>query len=140
MVKTFLLICFGFIFGTFIEYWLHRALHKFFPVYHQQHHDDPKDYSVGGSWQAHLSYIALGAVVISFFSLWMALGFLIWYGIYVCVHYYCHHLPAIKATWVDPFQDNHIVHHNENDFNYGVTSPVWDLAFMTYKKGANRND
>jgi sterol desaturase/sphingolipid hydroxylase (fatty acid hydroxylase superfamily) len=133
-------LLFGFLIGTFAEYWVHRALHIWFPVFHAKHHDNPKDYEIGGSWATHLAIVFIISTLMTvFFSLWVAVGFCFWYIFYAGLHYYSHHIPAMKDSWIDYAQYNHIVHHNENDFNYGVTVPIWDIIFMTYKRGINRN-
>lgn len=137
-----LLIVFGYLLGTLAEYWVHRALHvvPFLKQWHQKHHDDPSDYTVGGSWLAHaiiLStiFVVLGAAL----SLWVALGFMVWYGVYSSLHYYSHHISAAKRHLIDWFQDTHIEHHVTPDKNYSVSAPWWDMVFRTYKSGTNRN-
>lgn len=141
MIEALLVLC-GYLLGTLAEYGAHRALHvvPMLDKWHQKHHDNPDDYTVGGSWTAHaitlaVIFVALGALL----SLWVALGFMVWYGIYSALHYYTHQVSAAKPHLIDYFQDTHIEHHVTPNVNYSVSFPVWDWVFGTYKSAANRN-
>lgn len=139
-MKVLVLLSIGFLLGTLAEYWVHRGMHKFFPRFHQAHHDNPTDRTIGGSWLVH--GIAL-AVIFAFFAFllsWLiGVGFLIWYAVYAALHYYSHQVPSRENSWIDFEQDNHIIHHNEPEFNFGVTVPIWDMLFKTYRRGEDRN-
>lgn len=139
-MRAFGLIAFGFILGTLAEYWVHRGLHFFFPKFHQAHHDNPLDRTIGGSWAAHGVALAAIFLAFAFLTSWLiGVGFLIWYAIYAGLHYYSHQIPSRQNSWIDFIQDNHIVHHNEPSFNFGVTVPFWDILFKTYRRGEDRN-
>lgn len=143
---TILLILFklvvGYLLGTLAEYWVHRGLHVV-PVlrtWHQKHHDKPDDYTVGGSWLTHALTLAVIFVVLGWLlSLWVALGFMLWYGVYSALHYYSHQVQASKPHLIDFIQDTHIEHHVTPNKNFSVSFPVWDMVFGTYVKAANRN-
>lgn len=140
-MKAFLLIPLGFIIGTLAEYLVHRGLHRFFPTFHQAHHDNPTDRSIGGSWYVHGALLAAISLLFAFSLSWLiSVGFLLWYVAYAALHYYSHQIPSRQDSWIDFIQDNHIVHHNEPEYNFGVTVPIWDMwPFKTYKRGEDRN-
>lgn len=62
-----------------------------------------------------------------------AIGFSVGFAIYAVTHYWLHHGQA--DCWLTrKLRRNHNVHHHIDDHsNYGVTSPLWDIVFRTYK-------
>lgn len=144
MVRPFFVV-FGFLLGTFAEYWVHRLLHivPALRAWHQKHHDNPVDYTVGGSWTTHAGIVLGISLALALVQPFISVGFLIWYAVYATLHYYCHHVQASKRHVIDYFQDLHIEHHaaplDGSGKNFAVTFPVWDWLFGTYQAGVDRN-
>jgi sterol desaturase/sphingolipid hydroxylase (fatty acid hydroxylase superfamily) len=125
----------GLLVWSLAEYLVHRfvlhgriaALRK----YHAIHHKDPLD---GNGVPIVVAIQISGAVLIALYALAGWLGFAFGAGLaagyaaYVTVHEGMHH------GWFPDFNDNHEVHHTEWRFNYGVTTPFWDVVFGTFKR------
>lgn len=65
----------------------------------------------------------------------MVLGY-IWYD---STHYAVHHFQMKSAIgrWI---KTNHLSHHYaDHDKSFGVSSPIWDYVFRTYRKTANES-
>lgn len=61
-------------------------------------------------------------------------GFLAGYLYYEFVHYSVHHKKRPSALWKEPQRKNHLLHHfKEPEGRFGVTSPLWDFVFRTYR-------
>ena len=61
-------------------------------------------------------------------------GTIAFYGYYELLHRLEHTHPGVTAygRWA---RRHHLYHHFEDArFNHGVTSPIWDLAFGTYRR------
>lgn len=122
-----LLVLLGLLAWSLTEYLMHR----FVAHWHDrfcEHHADPEDYSAGPTWSQNLAGLALVCAVAPFpFSI----GFLLGYALYAWLHFNMHH-DAAHCPRV--LLRNHNVHHWRDDHaNYGVTSPLWDVVFGTYR-------
>jgi sterol desaturase/sphingolipid hydroxylase (fatty acid hydroxylase superfamily) len=138
----------GWLFWSLLEYVLHRFLfHSLTPtdehpenyLVHSYHHDFPDDATrlvmvPIGSWP-------LGVIFATVFRL--ALGPTFWfpafagacvgYVAYDWVHYYTHHAKPTSGIgrWMRMY---HLQHHfDHSPARYGVSSPLWDIVFGTYK-------
>jgi hypothetical protein len=95
------------------------------------HHEAPLDYSVGPSWSVVVGVLAVFWLLCpsSLFALGLTLG----YAAYAVVHYLCHHT-AVSSRALRALRRNHNVHHHVDErTNYGVSSPLWDVVFGTYR-------
>ena len=62
-------------------------------------------------------------------------GFIITMSLYDQIHYYCHFGPNLNIPWLKRLKLQHLKHHyRDNTRFFGVTSPIWDIAFGTYEK------
>jgi len=138
----------GLFIWTLTEYLLHRFVFHYEPksewgkklhfLMHGVHHDYPNDslrllmppvvsipLAALFYWMFHS---VMGGVFISpFFA-----GFLFGYLCYDMIHYATHHFPMKSSTalWV---KHHHMKHHYQtDDYNYGVSSPLWDFVFNTF--------
>ncbi|MFN0159355.1 MAG: sterol desaturase family protein [Bacteroidota bacterium] len=140
----------GLLFWTFTEYILHRFVFHYEPksgwgkklhfLMHGIHHDYPNDslrLVMPPAVSIPLAALFYGAFVVvlgkTFTSPFFA-GFLLGYLCYDMIHYATHHF-AMKSSislWV---KQHHMRHHYQtDDFNYGVSSPLWDFVFGTYQE------
>jgi sterol desaturase/sphingolipid hydroxylase (fatty acid hydroxylase superfamily) len=149
-----------FLAGTFIwtltEYWLHREIfhwdpdnaigHRLHFIIHGVHHDHPNDkmrlvMPPGAS-------IPLAALFFGIFWLIFGLptayplfaGFLLGYLIYDYMHYYLHHFVP-KSALGKRLREQHMRHHfQDHRYGYGVSSPIWDVAFRTQPRSRKQRD
>lgn len=127
------------------EYWLHRflfhykrwpALHFFIHGIHHVYPNDRGRMVMPPGASAILAfpfwfgfYYAFGyAVALPFFA-----GFVSGYLWYDMTHYWTH-VGKASSNWGKMIRKQHMLHHfNTPEHNYGVTSPLWDMVFGTYK-------
>lgn len=123
---------FGAILFTFAEYWVHRvALHRFFyHGTHERHHDHPAEYVTFPIWYTPaifaMFYFAMPLAVFA--------GVVVGFCWFTWWHHILHHFDLTK--WPRPVQRYalwHLAHHRLDDCNYGITVPVWDFVFGTYR-------
>jgi sterol desaturase/sphingolipid hydroxylase (fatty acid hydroxylase superfamily) len=128
----------GFIAWTFLEYWTHRLfLHQiYWHANHQHHHSNPQDYIVFPLW--YMPSLFLAAYLILKFTLptlvWPLLaGFSLGYCWFLIWHHALHHLDLENKPWIKTYANWHNVHHEGYPANYGITTPIWDFVFRTYR-------
>lgn len=137
----------GALFISLVEYCLHRWVFHFTAhdqkerlrlfLLHGYHHDFPND-----PMRLVLPPIAIWPVAAAFLVTYhFAFGAYFWpmvagsatgYIAYDWVHYYTHHFtPTSRAGKF--IKRYHMLHHHDSPGQrYGITSPLWDLAFGTY--------
>jgi sterol desaturase/sphingolipid hydroxylase (fatty acid hydroxylase superfamily) len=132
----------GWLLGTFIFYWWHRARHKIdflWLVCHQVHHS-PKRIELLTSFYKHPIEIIADSVIASalMFSL---LGGSVeagaWFNVFAVIGEYFYHSNIRTPHWIGYFiqrPEHHSIHHelDVHDFNYGDI-PLWDRLFGTFK-------
>lgn len=131
---------FAFIFGTFIEYWVHRLMHVF-PKFgngittHFNHHRCNKTKGFLGDF---LDYSLVALFVLPACLISISLGITFFLGIVACAAFasYAHqvqHDRPSECFWMK--MPVHYVHHQNNqwDSNFGVAVDWWDRIFGTYK-------
>ncbi|WP_445222268.1 sterol desaturase family protein [Bradyrhizobium sp. Pa8] len=123
----------GFVLFTFTEYWVHRLpLHAWlYHARHERHHTHPREYVV------FPIYYTPAVFALAFFVMPRAIfaGFVVGYVWFLVWHHLLHHadmnsLPApIRryALW-------HLAHHHDERCNFGITVPLWDFVFGTYRR------
>lgn len=134
---------------TWFEYVLHRFVFHYEPksdwgrrfhyLFHGIHHDFPNEKdrlvmpvvpSLGISAVVFsLHYGFLGALGLPLYA-----GFVVGYLYYEFVHYSVHHKKKVGLLWSDAQRCDHLTHHFKSaDNRFGVTSPLWDFVFGTYR-------
>lgn len=139
----------GLLTWTLTEYCLHRFVFHFPArskigqylvfLFHGVHHDAPND-------KTRLVMPPAGAVIIMLL-LWQLFGvfipapwiepfcafFIIGYLVYDYIHYACHHFP-MRHPVLHYLKIYHLQHHfSDEGGRYGVSSPLWDRVFRTYR-------
>ena len=139
----------GLVTWTLTEYCLHRFVFHFPArsrigkylvfLFHGVHHDAPND-------KTRLVMPPAGAVIIMLL-LWLLFGlfipapwiepfcafFIIGYLVYDYIHYACHHF-LMRHPVLHYLKIYHLQHHfSAEGGRYGVSSPLWDRVFRTYR-------
>jgi sterol desaturase/sphingolipid hydroxylase (fatty acid hydroxylase superfamily) len=123
----------GFLLFTLVEYWVHRtALHVlFYHATHERHHTHPREYVV-----FPIYYIpAVFALAFLMLPVPVFAGFTLGYVWFFAWHHVLHHvdlntMPRVVrryAIW-------HLAHHHDETCNFGITVPLWDVVFRTYRR------
>ena len=147
------LVAIGFVWGTLYEYIHHRFFfHEWTDVpglrgfrhVHLPHHIDLTDgisagpftyYPVMTLWFFFMR-LTLGSFAV---SAAFVCGLSFWYMWYEYQHD-CDHLdPAPKyfSKYVQYMKSYHAFHHDHPEKNFGITQPVWDRIFNTFKRIPN---
>lgn len=134
----------AFLASDFVSYWLHRAQHRWFPLWrwtHQMHHS-AEVLDMAGAVYFHPFDIALGTVVVSLVTAGLGvsadaaalagyLGFL--WGMF-------QHWNVRTPQWLGYFvqrPEAHCIHHQRgvHAYNYGNVT-WWDMMFGTFRNPA----
>lgn len=140
----------GLAFWTIIEYLCHRHLFhapcssrmmkQMVFLVHGNHHDMPADALRNMMPLSVTVPVALG---LWYFLSWLGgelgrssfAGFLTGYVIYDLVHYYCHQGRG-RGRLARFLKHHHLLHHHgAPDYNFGVSSALWDRVFKTRFRG-----
>lgn len=149
MIVLFLII--GFVCWSFIEYGLHRFIFhydahsafgkRFLYLVHISHHDNPESkkktsailFLTGPISVAYwlLAWFITGSKVsASYLFLGMATG----YFCYDWLHFQCHHGKS-RLRVLRYLKKYHLLHHHQTpELRFGVTSPLVDLIFGTFRR------
>jgi sterol desaturase/sphingolipid hydroxylase (fatty acid hydroxylase superfamily) len=142
-------------FWTLTEYWLHRLVFHWEPdnafgrrmhfIIHGIHHDHPND-------KLRLVMppsVSIPLSALFFLAFWLILGdaafpvfagFIGGYLGYDYTHYYVHHFVP-KTSFGKRLREHHMRHHfQDHRYGYGVSSPVWDVAFRTLPRQRKKRD
>src|ERR1700749_5058420 len=132
----------GYLFGTLMEYWIHRVVFHFEPeqgfgarlhwMIHGVHHDHPNDplrLVMPPSASVPLALIFCGVfwlVLGSDYAPAFSAGFLAGYLAYDMIHYHVHHhRPRTQVG--RRLREAHMRHHFQDDERgFGVSAPYWD--------------
>lgn len=126
---------------TLAEYWIHRVVFhgktRLQPM-HDMHHRLPRDMIGAASWLTFAGFglvwlIAWGVVgsLAHAFTAGFMLGYLFYCGIHVRMH---HGNRAAFGRYISFMFEHHAGHHRGGRGNFGVSSPIWDFVFSTYRK------
>jgi dihydroceramide fatty acyl 2-hydroxylase len=138
---------------TLTEYWLHRLVFHWEPdnafgrrmhfIIHGIHHDHPND-------KMRLVMppsVSVPLAALFLFAFWLIVGdagfpifggFILGYLAYDYTHYYVHHFVP-KSKLGKKLREQHMRHHfQDHRYGYGVSSPLWDVAFRTLPKRRDR--
>jgi len=146
-VNTAGLVLLGILLWTLLEYFLHRVVFHLKPsgpsgkmysfMIHGYHHEFPNDKMRLVAPPYLLLPVGFGIALlfmVLFGNAWLPVlaGTGIGYVAYDWTHYYTHHFHPKKGlgAWLRRY---HLKHHfQEGDMRYGISSPLWDLAFGSY--------
>jgi sterol desaturase/sphingolipid hydroxylase (fatty acid hydroxylase superfamily) len=123
----------GLLAWSLAEYLVHRfVLHALYPHYHAIHHKDALDGNGIPYWAAAVVALAalLGAYACGLFAL--TAGLVTGYVIYVTLHEGLHRWHIPPAHWLYATKQRHDLHHRGWHYNYGITTPLWDVVFGTH--------
>lgn len=133
----------GAVMWTLAEYWIHRLVFhgntRFAPM-HQMHHVLPKKLIGVASWGTFVGFggfwliasLIVGRDTGAAITAGVMLGYLFYCSIHVRFHH--HDEGARLSRYVAFMNDHHSGHHRGASGNFGVSSPIWDLVFNTYKR------
>ena len=141
------LVAAGLLVWTLAEYLIHRFGFHHVPglkAAHLAHHADPT--GLHGSPTvvtvvvfAGLSFAPLWYLTSLPFAAATTAGVMLGYLGYVAVHYAVHHASGLGPQWLGKRLRQrlrgliraHAVHHHQTDYNFGVTTTLWDRVFGT---------
>ncbi|RYX96155.1 MAG: fatty acid hydroxylase family protein [Comamonadaceae bacterium] len=124
---------------TLAEYAIHRwLLHGPWAVAreHQAHHEKPAAFIGLSGWYTLLAFAVLFAalrLVAGVKAHPLVLGFMLGYYVYISLHCCFHHLRIAPGGLLYATKVRHVRHHQGLDENFGVTSPLWDKVFRTFR-------
>ncbi|HEY1855444.1 MAG TPA: sterol desaturase family protein [Solirubrobacterales bacterium] len=147
------LIAIGVFIWTLTEYWLHRLIFHWEPdnafgrrmhfIIHGIHHDHPND-KLRLVMPPSVSVPLATLFLLGFWAIFGDAGFPIFGGFmlgylgYDYTHYYVHHFVP-RSNLGKKLREQHMRHHfQDHRYGYGVSSPIWDVAFRTLPKKRNR--
>lgn len=124
------------------EYGIHRFVFHHGDRLRRQHlihHVRPEDYIGASSFVtcAIFAVLAFGLTEVLGRSIGVGafVGLLAGYYAYIVIHDRFHHAREIRrGSLLHRLYENHAYHHRRARVNFGVTSPLWDIAFATYAK------
>jgi len=126
----------GLLAWTFIEYlihgWLSHTFNTFVTAIHEVHHRDPHAIFTIGAW---LPIAILWTAGVAFFRFDSGMiffsGAIAGFIAYETIHYRIH-FSTPSCTLEERLRARHLMHHHGAPQRYfGVTSPLWDLIFVT---------
>ena len=146
----------GLFFWTFAEYMLHRFVFHFPPknqwqeritfLFHGIHHSQPQSKTrlvmppVVSIPMAGIFFLLFRVIFgfsgtqANFLVYGLFAAFITGYLCYDMIHYATHHF-SIRAGWLKKIKLHHMQHHYKTpNMRFGVSSPLWDIAFGTNPK------
>ena len=151
------LLAAGWLVWTLVEYWLHRGFFHMRAetparqvtsfIVHRHHHAAPRDrdhlvatplYSLGLFALLFAVYGLAGAD-----ARWALLaGSMLGYLAYEAAHWRTHHpRPGPGGRLSRALRRHHLRHHfGDPRSNFGISSPLWDLVFRTWRTGPVQKD
>lgn len=140
----------GWLLWTFVEYWLHRGFFHLRPdgpatrvtsfIVHRHHHVAPQDtehlvatplYSLG----LFLLLLALASLAGADARWALLAGSMLGYLAYEAAHWHIHHARP-RGRLGRALRRHHLRHHfADAGHNFGISSPLWDLVFRTWRIG-----
>jgi len=130
-----LFVC-GLLAWTFLEYlihgWLGHLIPSFVSPIHWMHHREPRAVFAVGAWIPLALLWTLGLMFLGL-SPWMIIdtGALTGFALYEALHYRIHFC-APRNELERGLRTRHLAHHGAAPNQlFGVSSPLWDLAFGT---------
>lgn len=136
------LLAAGVLLWSLAEYLVHRFVFHGVLVLrrmHDEHHRRPLEWIGVPSWYtvptvAALAIVlasALGPAAAEAVTAGVVVGYLVYCGVHVCYH----HRPSALGAYGRFMAAHHGRHHRGARGNYGVSTPLWDIALGTYRRG-----
>jgi sterol desaturase/sphingolipid hydroxylase (fatty acid hydroxylase superfamily) len=131
----------GVLVWSLAEYVIHRyVFHNAWLLrgVHDVHHTCPRDFVGAASWTSFAIFVGLWLILfltLGTFAQATVAGMLGGYFFYIVAHHRYHH--GDRRHFGRYFQlmwQLHASHHRGGETNFGVSSPLWDLAFGTYRR------
>jgi sterol desaturase/sphingolipid hydroxylase (fatty acid hydroxylase superfamily) len=131
----------GFLMWTLIEYGVHRSLHDAAGVprrAHERHHANPASIEAErSSLTTPLIACAIAAVLVLLLGIsagcGVLAGLLSGYFAFIFVHHAAHRWTVYPTSPLYGARRRHALHHHRGPGHYGVTTPLWDIVFRTYR-------
>jgi sterol desaturase/sphingolipid hydroxylase (fatty acid hydroxylase superfamily) len=120
---------------TFYEYVTHRWVsHRFWFLQdaHFLHHEKQTDY-IAIPPAVTVSLYAIFWALFGFQSSSVMLGFSVGYISYSTAHTAFHYARIRPGDFWFNAKRRHALHHKNENENFGVTTPIWDFVFGTYR-------
>lgn len=130
---SFAMMAVGLFAWTLAEYGIHRMVFhgatRFAPM-HQVHHELPKDMVGVASWGTFAGFVVIAMLLGGA----ICIGFMLGYLAYCTIHVRMHHGNRQHfGRYVSFMFERHARHHRGGKGNFGVSSPIWDFVFGTYR-------
>ena len=135
---------------TLAEYLIHRFAFHHVPglkTAHLEHHAEPMGLHGSPTVVTVLVFAGLALAPLWYLTSLqtaaaLTAGLMAGYLAYVGVHYALHHvnslgprwLPASAKVWLRNLIRAHAVHHHQIEYNFGVTTTIWDRVFGTLRR------
>jgi sterol desaturase/sphingolipid hydroxylase (fatty acid hydroxylase superfamily) len=142
-------VIFGFVLGTFGEYWVHRAMHRglILARNHGEHHREGFGRGALSEFRDYSLATVIAAIVglpidyYFFSSLGFAIGLVSGLLIHAIFAAWCHqaqHEDPRLVPWLSK-TPVHFVHHklSQSRYNFGISVDWWDRLFKTYRPEPN---
>lgn len=139
--QAFIAFALGAALWTLTEYVLHRFLghvktkHLVRTRFHKEHskHHFKRNY-FAGAWDKGLTLAATVPLILLLSgNVAFTLGFALMYLSYEVIHKRMH-VKAPPHAYASFMRAHHFYHHfSDESMNHGVTTPIWDLVFGTYR-------
>ncbi|HEX4002588.1 MAG TPA: sterol desaturase family protein [Candidatus Acidoferrales bacterium] len=133
----------GWLIGTFVFYWWHRARHDvdfLWRVCHQIHHSPSRIELLTAFYKHPVEIVAdsMLSSVLMFSLLGASLEAALWFNVFAVVGEYFYHSNLKTPRWVGYFiqrPEHHSIHHqvDVHGFNYGDIT-LWDRLFGTFRE------
>jgi sterol desaturase/sphingolipid hydroxylase (fatty acid hydroxylase superfamily) len=128
----------AFVFASFVEYWIHRLMHRSVRVgqRHRDHHRRNEGQGVLWEFRDYIKGSLIAMLALFPFSWVAGLGWMLGAIAYAAFSAYAHQLQHENPTrciWMK--MPVHYVHHKYNMWhhNFGLGVDWWDHVFGTYK-------
>ncbi len=135
---VFLTVALGVFIFSFFEYFIHRWLFhgsvRIMAEGHQAHHLNPMGYDSLPFFLPAMVLMTLTGMFILLMPMdraFLLTGTITFgYVTYGLSHFSIHHI-HFKYSWVKHWSAHHLIHHRHADYNFGVTTPAWDVLLGT---------
>ncbi len=140
------LVASGYIIWTLAEYLVHRFVLHHIPLFskmHFEHHEESLEL-IGTPTLMSLFFLTVVVLMPLYYfagihiALCSMAGFLTGYISYVWVHFAVHHKGSGGFKFMRKLKRQHAVHHHgTSEYNFGVTTDIWDKIFGTKREKIN---
>lgn len=130
----------GAVLWSLAEYLIHRfAFHGALRSLHDVHHAHPRDLVGIASWGTFaafaLAWLSIYGISETSSANGVTAGILLGYLFYIVIHDRMHHGDRSRFGRYVAFMFRlHAGHHRGGEWNFGVSSPAWDIVFRTYRR------